>query len=261
MLRHLKLYVAFVRICAMREMESRGSFVVGCLVIFAFPIFPLLFMSAIFGQSANFKGWTFNEYLVLAGTFQCVSGIVFAMFSKNIFGITEYVRKGELDFFLLKPVNSQFMLTTRYFSFNELSQIVPGVIMVWIGLANSHLNPDWWRWLLYPFFVGCGVVIAYSVWFMIALPTIWWVKLEAPEMFFGLFDVARYHPTMFGGVVRSLLLFVVPLGVIASTPADLLLGRLGWGAAAWAIALAVILLFLSNRFWHFAQSHYYGASS
>ncbi len=261
MSRYLRLYWTFMKNCLVREMESRGNFFVGLLVIFLFPWFPLLLIGAIYSQTNTISGWTLPEYLTLVGTFQIISALVYMFFLKNIFNMPEYIRKGELDFYLLKPVNSQFLISTRYVSFSELAQAIPGTGLVIYGALNSGLEIDWWRWLVYLVFVICGVLIAYSVWFMLVLPTIWWVKMDSLEFFFSLFDLARYHPSMFGGAIQIIMSFVLPLGIVASIPSDVLTNRIGWAEAGWGIAAAGICLWLSNRLWRFAQTRYYGASS
>jgi ABC-2 type transport system permease protein len=261
MKRYLRLYLSFMRICAMRELESRGSFVVGFLVVIAFPWFPLLFAGAIYGQTGSLGGWTFHQYLVLLGTFQIISALIFMFFLRNIMNLPEYVRKGELDFFLLKPVNSQFLISTRYLAFNEVAQALPGTALVVYGLVNLGTPVDLWRLPIYLFFVGTAVIIGYSFWFLLVTPCIWTVRLESHEIFFAVLEVGRFHPSMFGGVVRVLLLTILPVGVMAATPADMLLNRLSWEAALWALGLSAGLLWLSHRFWKFAQTRYYGASS
>lgn len=261
MLRYLKLYGSFLRICLIREMESRGNFIVANLVIVLFPLFPLLFIGAIYKQVSSLSGWTLYQYLLLVGTFQLINGIIFAMFFKNVFEMPENVRKGQLDFYLLKPVNSQFMLSTRYIAFTELSGLLPGIILIAVALANLNLDIDWWRWPLYVLFIVSGVIIGYSIWFITAIPCIWFVKLESNEIFFALIDMGRYHPNMFSGIIKTVLVYLIPVGVIAATPADLLLNRLDWTAALWSVGIAALLLYFSHRFWRFAQTRYYGASS
>lgn len=261
MLRYLKLYGSFIRICLVREMEARGNFVAGFLVIFCFPFLPLLLVGALYSRTSSIGGWTLYQYLVLIGTFHLIAGPVLAMFFRNIFEMPEYIRKGQLDFYLLKPINSQFMITTRYINFTELSNLLPGTLMIIFGLSNLHLTIEWWQWLLYPVFIACGVIICYSLWFMMVIPCIWVVKLDLAEFFFNLFDTGRYHPNMFGGVVKLIMVYIVPFGIVAATPADLLLGQLGWEAAIWAIVAAGGLLFASARFWGYALTRYHGASS
>jgi ABC-2 type transport system permease protein len=261
MLRHIKLYGAFIRICLVREMEARGNFLVNCVLIFCFPLVQLLFVGAIYSKTGNLNGWTLYQYLTLLGSFQIVSALVFTMFFRNIFEMPDYIRKGQLDFYLLKPVNSQFMITTRYLAITEFSQAIPGIILLIVGVANLNTTIDWWQWLLYPVFIACGVVICYSIWFIMVIPCIWWVKMDLAEFFFNLFDTGRYHPNMFGGAVKVIMIYILPFGVVASTPSDLLLGRLSWAAAGWTLAVTAGLLFLSSRFWRFASAHYYGASA
>jgi ABC-2 type transport system permease protein len=259
--RYIKLYGSFLRISIMRDMQSRGNFFVGCLVVFCFPVLSLLFVGAIYGQTANLNGWTLPQYLVLVGTFMMLSSFVFTMFFKNIFELPEFIRKGNLDFMLLKPINNQFLVSTRYVSFVEMAQILPGAVLVIIGAVNLDGGIEWWRWLLYPVLMVCGIIITYSIWFMMVTPCVWWIKMDFAEFFFNLFDLGRYHPDMFGGVVRVVLTFVLPFGVVAATPADLLLNRLSVEALIWMVGAAALFLYASHRFWRYAQKRYHGASS
>lgn len=261
MKRYLKLFIAFARNCLLREMESRGNFFAECLVLLLFPFLPLLFVGAIFSQVADLGGWSFNEYLVLVGTFSIINALVFTLFFRNIFEFPERVRKGELDFYLLKPMNSQFMLSLRYVNFPDLSPLLPGIVLVFIGLSNLTVKVEWWQWLLYPVFITCGVIIAYSIWFITTLPSIWTVRLDVHEIFFTVFEIGRYAPSMFKGVLQFVLTYLLPFGIIASTPANLLINRLTWESAGWLMLCAALLLWLSSLCWKFAQTRYYGASS
>ncbi len=261
MLRYLKLYTAFLRTCLMREMESRYSFIVGCIVILFFPILPLLLVGAIYSQVSSLGGWTLYQYMVLLGTFHIINGLIFTLFFNNMFEIPEMVRKGQMDFFLLKPVNSQFMLSMRSVAFREFAQVIPGIVMLVYGLLNLSVTIEWWQWLGYLLFIASGTVVAYAIWFISVLPVIWWVKMDSPELFLTIFDVARYHPNMFNGGLKFALTYILPVGIAVAAPADLLLGRLGWEAAIGSLLAAAVLLFISNRFWRFAQTRYYGASS
>ncbi len=261
MRRYFKLYGAFLRICAVREMEARGNFFVGSFLLGAFSLLPLLFIGAIYRQTPSLGGWSLYQYLTLVGTFQIMNSLLYGLFARNMFDLMEQIRKGGLDFFLLKPVNNQFLLSTRFVLFNELPGVIPGIFLVGLSIVNLHLIVDWWRWPLYLIFMVSGMVIAYSIWFMTVIPSIWLIKLDAPEVFVGIFDISRYHPSMFGGYLRVILVYLFPIGIVVSTPADIIMGRLDWTSAVWALLASAITLYISNRFWRFALLYYHGASS
>ncbi len=60
---------------------------------------------------------------------------------------------------------------------------------------------------------------------------------------------------------RFLITFVVPISIVTVFPARVLLGTLQPEMAVYMLGAAVLLLWLSNRFWRFALRRYASASS
>ena len=54
-------------------------------------------------------GWTIYPYFVFLATGQFVSSLVEAFFMPNTEEFSELVRTGDLDFALLKPIDTQFL--------------------------------------------------------------------------------------------------------------------------------------------------------
>ncbi len=101
-----------------------------------------------------------------------------------------------------------------------------------------------------------------SLWLMMVSLAFWFVRLDNfTELFYGFYEAGRYPVAIYRGVVRVVLTFVVPIAFVTTFPASALLGRLDQETASIALAFAIGLFFLSNRFWNLALRHYSSASS
>ena len=107
-----------------------------------------------------------------------------------------------------------------------------------------------------------GVAIVYSIWLAMVSFAFWFVRIDnITELFYAFYEAGRYPVTIYRGVVRALLTFVIPIAFVTTFPASALIGRLDQTTVLIAVVFAVAFLFLSSRFWNFALRHYSSASS
>jgi len=81
------------------------------------------------------------------------------------------------------------------------------------------------------------------------------------ELFYAFYETGRYPVTIYRGVVRALLTFIIPIAFVTTFPATALLGRLDQSTAWTGVIFAIVFFIASNRFWNFAIRHYSSASS
>src|SRR5207253_2096917 len=65
----------------------------------------------VFGTRETVAGWTFPEMLVVLGWFVALKGILEGTLSPSLLQVIEHVRKGTLDFVLLKPADAQLLVS------------------------------------------------------------------------------------------------------------------------------------------------------
>jgi ABC-2 type transport system permease protein len=180
-----------------------------------------------------------------------------------------HVQNGTLDFVLLKPIDSQFWLSARQVSPWGLPGVLAGLVLIGVGLANAT-PPIGWRdpiALLQPLGLGftlllCAAAILYSLWFLMAGLSIWFVKVwNATEVLRTTLVAGRYPVSAYPPALRLLFTFVLPVAFLTTVPAEALLGRASTGWVAGSLLAAVLSLIFSRVFWRRALRHYTSASS
>jgi ABC-2 type transport system permease protein len=174
--------------------------------------------------------------------------------------IPEYINKGELDLLLTKPVNSQFMVSTRQIGLGSLPSSVAGIYLLWYGFQVNQVPLR--MAIIIPLAILIAGIISYSLWLMTVTLSFWTNRLyNVPELFAHAVDIARYPVAIFRQPARFILTFILPFAILGFLPAEVILGRISLVWLLWPLGLTALFLFLSSKFWQFSLKRYSSASS
>ncbi len=194
------------------------------------------------------------------GLFTLLQGFSATFLVPNLNSIVTQVEQGTLDFVLLKPISSQFWLSTKTISPWGLPDLLFGTIL--IIYAGNNLGLAWYNYLASLIPLSFGIVILYSLWFILGATSIWFVKVyNVTEVLRGFLEAGRYPMVAYPAIYRFFFTFVVPVAFLTTVPAQAMLDRseLTWSIGA--AILAGILFIFSIFFWRFALRFYTSASS
>lgn len=259
---YARVYVAFVRNCLAREMEFRGHFffLIGSKLLWS--VLSVALIGVIFAQVQTVAGWTLDEMIVLTGAYLLVLSLSNILFFQNMARLSEYVNRGDLDFVLTKPLDSQFLVSARYTTFNEVPSALLAVLYIVAGLVRLGRVPDAGSLVAFLLFIIVALGLIYAFWFLTVTLVIWSGRIENIHfLMFPFLEMARVPADVFLGIFRPLLTFVVPIAFVSTVPAQAILGVLNPLIAGYGIVFAAALVILSHVIWGFALRHYSSASS
>lgn len=242
------------------ELEYRINFIIATLTSLG-SLSGSLFALFLFYQGGyTFQGWSWQEALVVLGVFTLLQGFSATFLAPNLNQIVRQVQLGTLDFVLLKPISSQFWLSTRTVSPWGLPNLIFGMAI--IGYAGSQLGITLNAYLLALVPLLFGLLSLYSLWFMLGATSIWFVKIyNVTEVLRGLLEAGRFPMAAYPIAYRFFFTFIVPVAFLTTIPAEVLLARseLAWIAGAGLLAIG--LMIVAHYFWRFALRFYTSASS
>jgi ABC-2 type transport system permease protein len=260
MKRYVKVLGLFWSTAIAAELEYRLNFVIASLSSLGNLIGSLFSLFLFYRTGYTFQGWNWEEALVLLGIFTLLQGFSATFLVPNLNRIVEQVQQGTLDFVLLKPIGSQFWLSTRTVSPWGLPDVLFGGVL--IGYAGRRLGLGFSNYLLSVLPILFGIASLYSLWFMLGATSIWFVKIyNVTEVLRGLLEAGRFPMVAYPAAYRFFFTFVVPVAFLTTVPAEAMLGRspVIWLVGAGGLALG--LLIASTIFWRFALRFYTSASS
>lgn len=260
MQRYRRLVQLFWSTAIAAEMEYRLNFVLSALTSVGNLTGSLFGLFLFYRTGYTFQGWNWDAALVVLGIFTILQGFSTTFLAPNLNSIVKQVDAGTLDFVLLKPISSQFWLSTRNLSPWGIPDLGLGLLTV--IYAGQHLGLSVWDYGRAILPLGCGFVILYSLWFMLGATSIWFVKIyNVTEVLRGLLEAGRFPAAAYPASYRVFFTFVVPVTFLTTIPAEALLGR---GQMIWLLGsagLAIALAWISQAFWKFALRYYTSASS
>ncbi len=258
--RYFKVLYRFWTAAIAAEMEYRINFLlatVGSIGNFVGSLFSLFLF---YRTGYEFPGWSWNEALIVLGLFTLLQGFSATFLAPNLNRIVKHVEQGTLDFVLLKPISSQFWLSTRTLSLWGLPDLLFGVVLIGYAGQKIALAPGAYGSGLLPLVLS--FVILYSLWFMLGATSIWFVKVyNVTEVLRGLVEAGRFPIVAYPAAYRFFFTFVVPIAFLTTVPAETMLGQVTTGWLVASVGLAVGLLIAANGFWRFALRFYTSASS
>ncbi|MBD0262041.1 MAG: ABC-2 family transporter protein [Tolypothrix sp. Co-bin9] len=260
MSRYLKVLRLFWSAAIAAEMEYRINFLLATLSSVGNLVGSLFGLFLFYRTGYTFGGWSWEAALIVLGIFTLLQGFSATFLAPNLNRIVRHVQEGTLDFVLLKPIRSQFWLSIHTLLPWGMPDIIFGCVI--IAYAGSKLNLRINDYLLSIVPLFFGMIILYSLWFMLGATSIWFVKIyNVTEVLRGLLEAGRYPMVAYPTAYRFFFTFVVPVAFLTTIPAEAMLRR---GEITWVIAaagLAVGLFAFSTWFWRFALRFYTSASS
>ena len=263
MLRYLRLLGIQLRASATVAMQYRFDFVVqGALALFwtSWSLVPIL---VVFGNRPGVAGWSFEEALVVVGWFMVMKGVLEGAVNPSLAAVVEHIRKGTLDFVLLKPADAQFLVSTQKFQPWRVVDAIAGIAVFAVAFHRLGRWPDPPHVLAAVLLLGCAALILYSVWILVVSAAFFVVKVDNLSfLFVSIFDAARWPADVFRGLLRLFFTWVVPLAIMTTFPARALLGKaFGPRDAASALLGALLFAAFSRAVWLRSIRRYTSASS
>jgi len=110
---------------------------------------------------------------------------------------------------------------------------------------------------------GVGVLIHYSLMFLLTSVSFWTVKAQGIVWgYYNLFNIARLPDEAFRGLFKAVFTFALPMLLVANVPVKLLVRKLSSPLEMLVLlGMAIVCLALSEGVWRFSVKHYTSASS
>lgn len=261
--RYLNILRAQMRISATTAMQYRFDFVLkGFLSLFwlAVTLVPLL---VVFSRRPTLAGWTFPESLVVLGWFSLLKSILDGGVTPSLTAVVEGVRSGAFDFVLLKPADSQFLVSTSRFDPWRILDLLGALAILVYAFARLGRTPAPTDVLVALALLFMSIAILYSFWILVVCASFWAVRVDNLAYLFGsLFDVGRWPIDVFrNAALRVIFTAVFPIALMTTYPARALLGNLPTQTLVAVFIGGGIIVTTSRLVWRRAIRAYTSASS
>lgn len=240
LLRYARLLGIQLRTSLLLALQYRLEFAMQVVMSLFWTGTALVPLLAIYDRRTSIAGWTQPEAMIVVGFFTALKGVLEGAIQPSLSAVVEHVRKGTLDFVLLKPVDAQFLVSTAKLDVFKGINLVTGLSLVAYALRALGRVPSPAAVAVALALFAIGAVLLYSIHLLVVAMAFRVVKVDNLSFLFAsLYDAARWPASVFRGGLAVLFTFVLPLTVMTTFPALALLDRLPLRSLALAVGLGV----------------------
>ncbi|EEF57045.1 ABC transporter permease [Pedosphaera parvula] len=261
--RYLGIYGALWKNSVAREMSFKSNFLLWIFVEILWFGLQLSFIGVIYLHTDHIASWTKWEVVLLIGASQFIQQLFQSFFLVNCTQLSELVRTGKLDFLLLLPVNTRFIISLRQVDLGAYVNAASAVLVMAFAAAKLHLSPSAGQIIGFLVLCVAGILIHYSLMFLLATISFWTVRAQGIVWgYYNLFNIARMPDEAFRGLFRAVFTFAIPMLLISNVPVRLLADKLSSPLPILTlIAMSVVCLLVSEWGWRTSLRRYTSASS
>lgn len=278
---YLRVFFTFARNSLIRDMSFRSNFLLDCISSLSWLLMNLGFYLVVFLHVKSIgvsTGWGPDEFYVFLATTWLINSIVQSFLMPNAQEFSELIRTGGLDFALLKPIDTQFLISFRKVEWPSLSNFFLGLLILGYALVrlSNRTDPAWsvgpLELTLYVLFIACGVALLYSLITCLAATSIWLGRNQSLyDFWFYITNFSRYpmeiYETGWGIPLWYAFTFICPVLVVVNVPARLLAQPISpkanweWYLIGFTFLATIASLALSRWIFQRALRSYSSASS
>jgi ABC-2 type transport system permease protein len=261
--RHLALYGALWKNSVTREMSFKGNFILWIVVELLWFGLQICFVSVLYSQTESIGSWTKWQMYLLIGASNFIQQLYQAFFLTNCTNLSELVRTGKMDFFLLLPVNTRFLVSLRVVDLGAFVNALFAVCVMTFAAVKLNLHPTVGQFAGFAALCAVGILIHYSLMFILATICFWTVRAQGIVWgYYNLFNIARMPDEAFRGAFKAVFTFALPVLLVSNVPTRVLADKI-YSPSAWLLLLAVGAAWagIAEWFWRVSIRRYTSASS
>jgi ABC-2 type transport system permease protein len=278
---YFRVFRTFIRNSLIRDMMFPANFAIETISSFGWVMMNVGFYLLIFEYTDKimpasgstwdaYAAWDKHQFFVFIATSMFINSIVQMFFMTNADEFSELIRTGGLDFVLLKPIDTQFLVSLRRVEWASIANFtVAAVLMAYALPRVAGIDLTIWRVVLYLIYVAAGIAILYSLTIVLAAASVWLGRnTSIYDFWFYITTFSRYPMEIYQGTLgdwlRRIFTFVLPILIVVNVPARMLAKPLQpqYTFLALFAIVATILSLLASR-WVFQRAllSYRSASS
>lgn len=257
---YFSVYKNFVSTSTQVQASFRTSFILLIFMDLFFYISSLASVSFIFDHVETIGPWGREQLMFYISYMLVIDAIHMMMFSHNFWQLSLYIRKGDLDFILLKPLSSIFSCFFRHFRTPALITFpVALFLLIYYGIAVDISAIDW---MLMPLYLTLSITLIILIEFILSTAMFWMVEGTGINFLrMQMQQLARWPNFVFSDYIRKFLTTIVPVLLVGSAPVQFMYNKSRFELLIVMIVAIIVLTKVLNTLWKVALNNYESASS
>ena len=260
---YFRLYFVFLRNCLQAQMEYRINFLFSILAECGWICSHLLYLLELYTSDISIGGIGKESLFLFVGTYLVITGIYMSMFFTNFYNIPQYLRTGQLDLFITKPISLQFIVTLRYGEFGyPIADFITGIVLIVIGWQKMGVAISFANIIGFIIFMLLGVIWVYVLQLVPAILSFWTVKASGVyNIGYAIHDMNKMPKAVYGKLIQRIGTYIYPIFPMANYGTLFVTGELAIYELIWGIIGPIVFFTMIKFVWEIAVKKYVSAST
>ncbi len=213
-----------------------------------------------FGETIGY--WSRSAFYVLFGSFNCMVYLYSFLFEIGHDDFAFKVKYGELDYDLIRPVDSMFLSSFTRLDYPSLINLIIPIFFIWKGIEGEGLTLSVGIVLGFVLAILLGTFVIYLINQILMILTFWLTDFSnAFQLINAVVRLGSKPLKLYPMILQVLFGFCVPIILAGNMPAEILLGSYSTGQVVALLVGALLLYFITRLFWAAGLKKYSSASS
>lgn len=261
-MRYLRLYIHFVKFSFSKAMQFRVDFFFRVLMDIVFYLIQFVFFSVIYLHTDILAGWNIEQMKIFISGYIFIDALNMTVFSNNSWWLPQHINRGDLDYYLTKPVSSLFFLSLKEFAANSFLNLIIASGLVWWSISTYSGDLSVIKVFVYILLLMNGTLLYFFTHFLFLMSSFW---TQSPrgfaDVFYSVSHTMERPDRIFKGTARVLFTYILPFSVMASYPARFLLEDFSLEILITMLGMTIVLFTTLMLVWKKGLSVYSSASS
>lgn len=251
-----KIYISFLSASLKEMLIYRLDCIAGMVSQLLTQFVEVIFIWITFQNTDNLAGWNFEQILLLYGITLISIGMSDFCFDALYDIGPKYIREGDFDKILLRPVHPLISIIGSSNEFTSLGYFGLGLFMTIAMLIKLAIPVTFILILKIVFFSIIGAAIIGAINTIFSIASFWTYKSnEVIWTFYKIYTFAQYPIDIYNGFIKFLITYILPYVFVAYYPTMNYLGMDKYMIYLSPI-VAIVLWIIAINIWNWALKKY-----
>lgn len=253
---NISLYFSFLKISLKEILIYRVDCIVGIFSQLIVQFVSLIFIFVVFQNTENIAGWDFKQILLLFGVTRISIGISGYCFDALYDIGPKYIRNGDFDKILLRPVHPLVSIIGDSREFVSIADVFIGLAITICMLIQLSIPITAILIIKIIFFSIVGALIIGAINTIFSISSFWTYRSnEVIWSFYRMYTFTEYPVSIYNKFIRILITIILPFAFVAYYPT---MAYLGFNTYMIYLSpvVAIILWIIAVKLWNLALNKY-----
>ena len=253
---NLSLYFSFLKNSLKEILIYRIDCIVGVISELIVQLVSIIFVLIAFNNTENISGWNFYQILLLYGITRISIGFVTFCFDSMYDIGPKYIRNGEFDKILLRPVHPLISIIGSSRDFAGITDLFLGIGITISMLQKLNIQITIILIAKIMIFSIIGALIIGALMTIFSITSFWTYRSnEIIWSFYRIHTLTEYPISIYNKFIQIILTYILPFAFVAYYPTMCYLG-LNTYMIYLSPIVAILLWIIAVKLWNLALNKY-----